>query len=130
MDLYYDGVLDKESLYKDLVTIDEQIKSLNEEIQLMPLLHTSIDIDTKGVIRLLKSLLERVKDKDPKMNKILIDAFVKKVTVHKDHTDIMLYKIPEAFVPPASDKNGGDEGSRTPVQIASTFNPLQFSLRC
>jgi hypothetical protein len=26
--------------------------------------------------------------------------------------------------------NGGDEGSRTPVQAASTFKRLQFSPRC
>ena len=129
MDLYYDGILDKETLYKELVVIDEQINSLNEEIVILPLLRPNIEIDTKVVIRMLKSLFERAKENDPKINKILIDAFVKEVTVHKDHIDIILYKIPEAFVPPASDKNGGDEGSRTPVQIASTFDLLQFSLR-
>ena len=128
MDLYYDGILDKDNLYKELVVLDEQINSLNEEIQLLPLLRTNIDIDTKVVIRMLKTLLSRVKDNDPKINKILIDAFVKEVTVHKDRIDIVLYKIPADFVPPASDKNGGDEGSRTPVQIVSTFKRLQFSL--
>ena len=128
MDLYYDGVLDKETLYKDLVGLDKQIKALDEEIQMLPILKPNIDIDTKVVIRMLKSMFARAKDNDPKINKILIDAFVKKVTVHKDHIDIILYKIPEAFVPPASDKNGGDEGSRTPVQIVSTFKRLQFSL--
>ena len=127
MDLYYDGILDKETLYKDLVGLDKQIKALDEEIQMLPILKPNIDIDTKVVIRMLKSMFARAKDNDPKINKILIDAFVKKITVHKDHIDIILYKIPEAFVPPASDKNGGDEGSRTPVQIVLPFKHLQFS---
>lgn len=128
MELFFDNIIEKDVLYKDLSVIDQQISSTNESLNLIPLVTPKIEIDTKGVVRLLNKLLERANAGDPKINKILIDSFVKEVIIHKDSIDIILYRIPIDFVPPGRDKTGGSEGSRTPVQIVSTFKRLQFSL--
>ncbi|KAF0225834.1 MAG: hypothetical protein FD179_1178 [Erysipelotrichaceae bacterium] len=130
MELFYDGKIEKYRLYQDLEKLDNQIEYASSELISLPLQAKTEPVDTLQVVRLLKNYIKRSAEEDPKINKILVDAFVKEVVVHKDHLDIVFFKIPSSLIPLHRDINGGSEGSRTPVQIASTFNLLQFSLRC
>jgi len=128
MELFYDDKIDKQRLYTDLEKIETQLSLINSNLINLPFKEKTNHVDAKEVVKLLKTYIKRTVDEDPKINKILIDAFVKEVIVHKDHLDIVFFKIPSSLVPLHRDINGGGEGSRTPVQIVSTFKRLQFSL--
>ena len=132
LDLYLSDTFRKDML-------DRKLNSLREELAKTELklsqLNTSDfeELDTNKIKAHLVALREQLNDADDNVKKTVIDALIDKIVIYPEEIKV-IFKVKKQKKN-ASDtwsltigSNGGSEGSRTPVQIVSTFKHLQFSL--
>ncbi len=128
-ELFYDGIITKAVFQEKQVELENELKDLEKvksEVMNKKVVKT---MSPESFTEFLLDLQNKAKDDNQNTKKLLIAAFVDRVVVNKEIIDLHFRDYIKETKTNYSDATGGDEGSRTPVQIASTFNPLQFSLR-
>ena len=128
--LYYDGIITKSEFQAKHLELENELKDLKKmksEVLNKKIVKT---MSPENFTEFLLTLQNESRNDSIKTKKLLIAAFVDRVVVNKEIIDLHFRDYIKETKANYSDATGGDEGSRTPVQIASTFNRLQFSLRC
>lgn len=137
-DLYLDGNIDKNTITERTNRMKAEVEQY--ETRLRELSVSDFEkLEKPKIIKYMKAMRKQLDDADDKVKKVIIDSIIDKIIIYPDDVKF-IFKIDPLN---KSNKNsaksassltqgnaGGGEGSRTPVQAASTFKRLQFSPRC
>lgn len=129
-DLYYGDLIDKTSFAGQLKKNQEEADELNVMLEKISQTKIPTQVSNDTMVSFLLDLKDKSREDSQETKKLLIEAFLQEILIYNDRFDLFFKEWPSSNPTKGSAQNGGSEGSRTPVQIASTFNPLQFSLRC
>ena len=113
-DLYYDNLLPKEEAAEQVRVLTE--KKANLKIQLADAMaNAHVSKTSRGeIVSYLRGCKKDLRSNDPDVLRCVIDTFVKKVEISKDHVTAQIRISSKADAD--SDKVGGDDESRTRVR--------------
>ncbi len=132
LDLYLSSSLSKDILESKMNSLKEHMSEY--DLKLAQLSTSAFEeVEVKRIKSHLVELREQLNDAENNVKRTVIDALIHKIVIYPEEIKV-IFKI-KKHIKKVSDigsltkgSNGGDEGSRTPVQIVSSFKRLQFSL--
>lgn len=128
-DLYYGDLLDKVAFADQLKKNQSEADELSSMLEKINQTKVPSQISNEAMVSFLLDLKDKIRADSQETKKLLIEAFLQEIVIYNDRFDLFFKEWPSSKPTKGSAQSGGSEGSRTPVQIASTFNLLQFSLR-